>query len=158
MGCVVDGHAAHALLVEADLRVADLQRAGIELRAGTVNLCHALVLPWIAGRAATGAEDEAARTIDLHALQRLDHTARHLIVVRAEVVVGEDVVDIHRLLIAGGKPCTIDIHVQVAQRVEGNGEVLRTVVRPGLRVGTNCGVGSHGEQCPLEQLTAECNK
>ena len=68
-GSIVDGHAAHALLVQANLRVHNLQCAGVELRAGR----HALVLPRVLCGAGNGAEDEAARTVDIHGLERLAH-------------------------------------------------------------------------------------
>ena len=69
LGSVVDTNTAHALLVEANLRVHNLQRTSIEYGTWVVDLGYALILPWVLGRTATGAEDEAARTNNILALE-----------------------------------------------------------------------------------------
>ena len=65
LGCIVDANTAHALLVETNLRVHNLQCALVNHRAGAVELRHALILPRILSRTATGAINEAARAIHL---------------------------------------------------------------------------------------------
>ena len=62
LGSIVHRYAAHALLVEANLRVHNLQRTSIEYGTWVVDLGNALILPWVLGRTATGTEDESART------------------------------------------------------------------------------------------------
>ena len=82
----------------------------------------------------------------------------HRFIHTVEVVVGEDVIDRYLIrLVVALVIGAIDIHVQVARRVAGNGERLGAVVGASLRVGTYRRVGSHGEQRPLEQLARELN-
>ena len=50
------------MLVEADGRVVNLQRTLVEDRASLIEVRLALILPRVAGVAATGAEHEAARS------------------------------------------------------------------------------------------------
>ena len=97
------------------------------------------------------------RARDVHALERLVHLILHLVIHLIEVVVREDVVDGHSLLIVGVVLGAIDIHVQMAIRVAGNGEGLRAVVALRLSVATNRRVRDHGDECPLSRLTREVN-
>ena len=127
VGCVIDRDTAHALFVETDLRVADLQRAGIKHGARVIDLRHTLVLPRILGRTTTGTEYKASRTHNLLVLECFNHLILHHAIVLVEVVVRKDIIDIHIFRI-GGNPRAIDIHVQMTRRISGNGEAFRTVV------------------------------
>ena len=156
VGRVVDRHTAHALLIEADLRVADFQRAGVEHLAGVIELRLALVLPRIGGRTATGAEYESARTLDLVFLQRLLHVILHVLGQRVIVEVREYISNSRELVVLVDRYFrAIDIHVQMAARVGGDGEALRAVVCFRLRVCTHRIEQCHGNKRPLEQVAGE---
>ena len=156
LGSVVDGHAAHALLVQTNLRVHNLQCAGVEHRARVIDLRHALVFPRVLGGAATGAEHETARTQDVLFLERLANIVLHVVVQGVEVVVREDVLGTHELLfLVYLRLHAVNVDVQVACRVGGNGETLRAVVCPRFSIGAHRGAYNHGQNLPLEKMTRE---
>ena len=149
MGGVVDRHAADALLVESNPRVADLQRALIERSAAIVEYGLTFVLPRILGSTATSAEHEAARAEDVSVLDLTLHLLIHLVVHLVEVVVRIDVGQTYRILQRRIGSHTIDIDIQPAHRVAGDGETLRPVICFCTRSGANRSVYAYGVNLEL---------
>ncbi len=150
-GRVVHRHAAYAMLVEADGRVVNLQRTLVEDRASLIEVRLALILPRVAGVAATGAEHEAARSTVVGYIGFSLQIIQCLVGDIVEVVVGEH---IFHVILATASDIShrhaIDIHAQAARRRSGNGKRCRAVELLRLAVGANGRRGQHGCQRPTE--------